>query len=56
MSEEPLGPFLYRHKVDSNLRGRMLDWMTEVTTSYRFEAKSYFDGVNYLDKYLKCKE
>lgn len=34
----------------------MLDWMTEVTCSYKFDVKSYFDGVLYLDKYLKAKE
>lgn len=56
MSLKPLGLFLSRHRIDANLRGRMLDWMTEVTSSYRFEDKSYFDGVNYMDKYFKAKK
>lgn len=28
MEVKPLGSFLQKHKIDSELRGRMLDWMT----------------------------
>ena len=34
----------------------MLDWMTEVTSSYKFEAKTYFDGAQYMDRYLSLKK
>lgn len=47
-----MGPFLDRHYIDAGLRARMVDWMTEVTTSYRFESKTYFDSVQLLDQYL----
>jgi hypothetical protein len=55
MKQDMLGPFLIRHNIDASLRARMLDWMTEVTCSYKFDVKTYFDGVLYLDKYLKGK-
>ena len=55
MNEKPTGMFLNNHKIDASLRARMLDWMTEVTCSYKFEAKTYFDGVQFLDKYLQFK-
>jgi len=34
------------------LRARMLDWMVEVTTSYKFTHKAYFDGVQLMDRYF----
>ena len=44
--------FLSRHQVDAQLRARMLDWMVEVTASYKFTHKSYFDGVLLMDRYF----
>ncbi len=37
--------FLKNHEIDSQLRARMLDWMVEVTKSYKFINKSYFSSV-----------
>lgn len=37
--------FLKNHQVDAVLRARMLDWMVEVTRSYKFIHKSYFSSV-----------
>lgn len=37
--------FLKNHLVDAGLRARMLDWMVEVTKSYKFINKSYFASV-----------
>ncbi len=31
----------------------MLDWMVEVTSSYKFTNKSYFDGVQLMDRYFE---
>ena len=56
MSLKPLGPFLINHKIDASLRARMIDWMTEVGCSYKFEPKTYFDGIQYMDRYLKLKQ
>ena len=39
------GKFLSNHKIDGNLRARMLDWMVEVMSSYSFQHKTYFAGV-----------
>lgn len=30
--------------------------MTEVACSYKLEAKTYFDGIQYMDRYLKKKQ
>lgn len=51
-----MGYFLKNHQIDVSLRARMLDWMTEVTCSYKFSSKTYFDGVMYLDKFLSKKQ
>ena len=37
--------FLQGHQITSSLRARMLDWMVEVTESYKFSPKTYFAGV-----------
>jgi hypothetical protein len=33
----------------------MLDWMVEVTTSYKFSHKTYFDGVSLMDRYFEAE-
>lgn len=43
--ENKKGKFLTNHKIDGNLRARMLDWMVEVMSSYSFQHKTYFAGV-----------
>jgi len=30
----------------------MLDWMIEVVNSYKFYPKTYFDGIQLMDKYF----
>lgn len=30
----------------------MLDWMIEVTSSYKFNNKTYFAGINIMDRYF----
>lgn len=51
--EEPLGSFLQGHDIDKALRARMLDWMVEVTSSYKFTPKTYFSSVCLMDRYFK---
>ena len=55
MQKSELGTFMDKHRVDVSLRARMLDWMTEVTCSYKFSDKTYFDGVNLMDSYFKAQ-
>lgn len=55
-SDSPLGRFLRGHKIDGYLRGRMLDWMVEVTASYKFSPKGYFAAVDLMDRYFALKE
>ena len=51
----PLGSFLIAHDIDKGLRARMLDWMIEVTSSYKFTSKTYFTGVHLMDRYFKAE-
>ena len=37
--------FLQDHEITPSLRARMLDWMVEVTKSYKFINKTYFSSV-----------
>mgnify|MGYP006351617395 CR=1 FL=1 len=46
------GKFLANHKIDGILRARMLDWMVEVMSSYHFQNKTYFAGVEIMDRYF----
>ena len=50
--EEAKGRFLSKHKIDGTLRARMLDWMVEVMCSYSFQHKTYFAGVEIMDRYF----
>lgn len=34
----------------------MLDWMIEVTSSYKFTPKTYFSSVCLMDRYFKAEE
>lgn len=34
----------------------MLDWMIEVTSSYKFSSKTYFAAVQLMDRYFKAEE
>jgi len=34
----------------------MLDWMIEVTSSYKFAPKTYFASVQLMDRYFKAEE
>lgn len=44
------------HDIDKGLRARMLDWMIEVTSSYKFTTKTYFTGVHLMDRYFKAED
>jgi hypothetical protein len=47
--------FLGKHEIDSSLRSKMIDWMTEVTTSYKFTNKTFFDGIQIMDRYFQAE-
>jgi hypothetical protein len=47
---------LINHDIDKGLRARMLDWMIEVTSSYKFTPKTYFTGVQIMDRYFKAED
>ena len=49
--DSPKGKFLSNHKIDGVLRARMLDWMVEVMSSYHFQNKTYFAGVEIMDRF-----
>jgi hypothetical protein len=51
------GDFLVNHKIDHVLRARMLDWMVEVMSSYNFNNRTYFTGVEIMDRFFQnCSE
>ncbi len=50
-----MGAFLNKHDIDKNLRARMLDWMIEVISSYKFNAKTYFSSVYLMDRYFQAE-
>ena len=50
------GRFLANHKIDGTLRARMLDWMVEVMSSYNFGHKTYFAGVEIMDRYFESTD
>lgn len=50
--ETAKGNFLNNHKIDGILRARMLDWMVEVMSSYHFQNKTYFAGVEIMDRFF----
>ena len=52
---QSMGPFLAKHDIDKALRARMLDWMIEVTSSYKFEPKTYFASVTLMDRYFQAE-
>lgn len=45
--------FLSNHEIDGFLRSKMADWMIEVTSSYKFTNKTYFDGIQLMDRYFE---
>jgi hypothetical protein len=34
----------------------MLDWMVEVIGSYKFTDKTYFDGIQIMDRYFEAEK
>jgi hypothetical protein len=53
---QPLGNFLQGHDIDKGLRARMLDWMIEVTSSYKFTPKTYFSSICLMDRYFSMED
>ena len=51
-----MGSFLIKHDIDKGLRARMLDWMIEVISSYKFNAKTYFSSVYIMDRYFHAEQ
>lgn len=54
--ENRYGPFLKKHEVDASLRGRMVDWMVEVLTSYKCTNRTFFKTVDLMDRYFQLEE
>lgn len=44
--------FLERHEVTGQLRAKMIDWMVEVFSSYKFLDGSFFRGVEIMDRFF----
>ena len=40
------------HEISKEYRTKMLDWMIEVTFSFKCSARTYFLAVTIFDKYL----
>ncbi len=46
---------LSAHKITTQHRARMVDWMIEVLTNFKCDEQTFFSAVNILDRYLKEK-
>jgi len=44
--------FLKQHKIHSQIRNKMIDWMFEVFDAYKSETQTFFLSVHYFDLYL----
>lgn len=49
------GQFLKKHEIDQALRGRMIDWMVEVLTSYKCSHRTFFKTVDIMDRYCQLE-
>lgn len=47
---------LAQHEIDAHLRAKMIDWMVEVTASYKFTNKTFFDGIQVMDRYFHAEQ
>lgn len=50
---QPITDCLSGHKITSNLRSRMVDWMIEVLTNFKCDDQTYFLAVSLMDRYFK---
>jgi len=41
------------HRISKDYRTKMLDWMVEVTTSFKCSDRTYFLAVRLFDEYLR---
>lgn len=46
---------LIRHEITPALRARMIDWMIEVLTNFKFIDESFFLAVSIMDRFTKKK-
>jgi hypothetical protein len=44
--------FLTRHKIDKDIRTKMVDWMIEVLSSFNCDHNTFFVSVNIMDSFL----
>ena len=47
---------LEQHNISKEYRTKMVDWMVEVTTSFKCTTRTYFLAVAIFDNYLRCKQ
>lgn len=44
--------FLEHHEITGQLRSKMIDWMIEVFSSYKFLDGTFFRGVELMDRFF----
>ena len=47
---------LAKHKISKEYRTKMVDWMVEVTTSFKCTQRTYFLAVALFDEYLRAQQ
>ena len=52
-NKQTLGDFLLNHEIDAHLRAKMLDWMIQVASTYKFNHHSYFYSTLLMDRYFQ---
>lgn len=55
MAADPVSPVspLETHNITKEYRTKMVDWMVEVTTSFKCTVRTYFLAVAIFDTYLR---
>jgi hypothetical protein len=44
--------FLYKHRINAEIRSKMVDWMIEVLSVYKSETETFFLAVHIMDTFI----
>ena len=52
---KPTVSTLHSHNISKEYRTKMVDWMVEVTTSFKCAVRTYFLAVAIFDNFIRAK-
>ena len=53
---KPTASTLHTHNISKEYRTKMVDWMVEVTTSFKCAVRTYFLAVAIFDNFIRAKQ